>query len=249
MFVALLLGATANAGPVTISTSDGASLSGEVWGSGQRGVLLVHDEGRSRSDWSSVAPRLASAGLQVLAIDLRGHGASGGGPIAEADWPKLEADVVAGVQWLTSHGVTELHVIGARLGAALALQAAAKSQDIDDLILLSPPAAVHGVRISTAAPAYGARPMLVAASADDAIAAKTATWLDTTAAGHHQVLLLPDAGAGAVMLNKVASLETQILGWLGGEFDPTIAEKAKQQKSVKSEVDEIETTGTRYEGR
>lgn len=237
------------AGTVSLSTADGVALSGEAWGKGERAVLLVHDEGRTRGDWSSVAPRLASAGLQVLAIDLRGHGASGGGPIAEADWPKLSQDVTAGVKWLTAHGATEIHVVGARFGAAVALQAASANPDVDDLVLLSPPAGIHGVKVSAAAAAYGKRSLLVVTATDDPVGMKTATWLDSTAVGPHRLLTFPAAGSGAQMLNKVASLETSLLGWLGGEFDPKSADQQGLQGAVKSDVGAIQTTGTRLEDR
>jgi pimeloyl-ACP methyl ester carboxylesterase len=250
MFGAMWLASgLATAGTVSLTTSDGVKVAGESWGSGTRGILLVHDEGRSRSDWSAVAPRLGTAGFQVLAIDLRGHGASAPGPVAEADWPKLEADVAAGVGWLTSRGVTEVHVVGARFGAALALQVASKTPDVDDLVLLSPPASLHGVKVSAAATAYNPRPLLVVSSTDDPIALKTAGWIASNATGHNQLLTFPDAGAGAVMLNKVASLETVILGWVGGGFDPKAADKGNLQNAVKSGVNDIETTGTRLEDR
>lgn len=236
------------AAPTSLTTADGAQLSAEVFGKGTRAVLLVHDEGRSRADWAPVAPRIASAGMQVLAIDLRGHGASGGGPIAEADWPKLEADVAAGVKWLTAHGATEIHVVGARFGAAVALVAASKTPEVDDLVLLSP-APVHGVKVSAAAAAYGARPLLVVSATDDPVVAKTSSWLDSTATGHHQLLTFAGAGAGAQMLNKVASLEPTLIGWLGGDFDPKGAKQENLQNAVKSNVDTIQTTGTRLEDR
>lgn len=42
-------------------------------------VLLIHDLGRTRSAWGEVAAGLVGAGRRVVALDLRGHGAS--------EWP------------------------------------------------------------------------------------------------------------------------------------------------------------------
>jgi pimeloyl-ACP methyl ester carboxylesterase len=245
----MALVAAAIAGPVTLTTADGVTLSGQTWGTGARGVLLVHDEGRTRDDWSSFAPRLANAGMQVLAIDLRGHGASSKVTLTEADWVKLEQDVAAGVKWLGSHGVTELHVVGARLGGSLGLQVAAKNPEVDDLVLLSPAASIHGVKVSTAAAGYSGRPLLVVTTGEDPIGMKTAAFLDGSTTGPHRLVSYPNAGSGAAMLNTVAPLETVLLAWLGGEFDPKAQDRAGLQNAVKTNVNDLETTGTRLEER
>jgi hypothetical protein len=105
------------------------------------------------------------------------------------------------------------------------------------------------VKISAAAAAYNPRPLLVVTSSDDPLGVKAATWLDTNAAGQHRLLTFPAAGSGAAMLNTVASLEDELLGWIGGGFDPKAAAKGNLQNAVKSEVNDIETTGTRLEDR
>ncbi|MFH8371063.1 alpha/beta fold hydrolase [Streptomyces sp. NPDC018031] len=56
---------------------DGVRLAYRTWGTAGGGtpVLLLHCLGADGADWAAVAPALAT-GRQVIALDLRGHGAS-----------------------------------------------------------------------------------------------------------------------------------------------------------------------------
>ena len=87
--VALLVGllvilarpAEATGRAVTLTAPDGTPLAGMLYEGTPRpapAVVLVHMLGRSKDEWSAVALRLQEAGLTVLAVDLRGHGGSGG---------------------------------------------------------------------------------------------------------------------------------------------------------------------------
>ncbi|MCB9696687.1 MAG: hypothetical protein H6738_07905 [Alphaproteobacteria bacterium] len=234
------------AGPVKLTTSDGRALDGESWGGGERGVLLVPDEPGSRAEWGGLGSKMASGGLQVLAIDLRSKGQT----LGPTDGAPLTADVDAGVAWLLAHGAKEIHVVGAKMGANVALQAAVSNAEIDDLVLLTPLLNAKGVRLSTGAAGLGDRPLLVVTSADDAVAMKAATWLDGQAAGNHRLDARPGAGAGAAMLNRVADLESTIVGWINGAFSQTTAAAGSLEGELKAgAVGDLETTGTRLEER
>ena len=240
------------AASVTLTSPDGVALTGEDFGGGKRAVLLVHDAERSREDFSTLAPRLASAGYHVLAIDLRGHGQSVHAPASDADWSPLVGDVEAGVGWLRAQGATEVHVLGVGAGANLALSAAAATPTVTDLILLAPALNAHGVRVATAIAPFGARRLLVVASADDALGLKTATWLQSSAGGPVMVQTYPGAANGPRLLTTAPDLENRIVSWLSatGSADPAaptaIPSKAGE---LKTGVTAIPTTGTRIEER
>src|SRR4051812_46967608 len=105
--LAVWVTAAALAGPIKLTTADGVKLAGDEYGTGARGVVLVHDEGRTRSDWTAFATKLAGAGFHVVTLDFR--------PIAaESDWPKVTADIDAGIAYLASKGATEVHLVGAK---------------------------------------------------------------------------------------------------------------------------------------
>jgi len=59
------------------------------WGSGGRTALLVHGMMSDLRSWRRVGPALADRGYRVVAVDLRGHGAS---PRAARYAPALFAD-------------------------------------------------------------------------------------------------------------------------------------------------------------
>ncbi|MEQ1569607.1 MAG: alpha/beta hydrolase [Myxococcota bacterium] len=243
--------ALAHASPVSLTAADGATLSAERYGAGKRGVVLVHDEARSRADYATLAPRLASAGYLVIAVDLRGHGASSPGPLTEADWPKLVADVGAAIGWLGHQGATEVHLVGTGLGANLAVNAAADTPAVTDLVLLSPTPARHGVRIAGAAEALGTRPVLVVASTDDVLSLKAATWLTGAVGGPTELATYTGAGSGARMLAAAPDLEGRILGWLAapGQKAERAALPSKAGELQGAEIAPIERSGERIEDR
>ncbi|MEU3463973.1 alpha/beta fold hydrolase [Streptomyces sp. NPDC006733] len=51
-------------------------LATRVWGHGPRTAVLVHGIMTDSRTWNRVAPAIAQCGYRVLAVDLRGHGAS-----------------------------------------------------------------------------------------------------------------------------------------------------------------------------
>ena len=243
--------AAAWAGQVHFTSTDGVTLSGETWGSGARGVLLVHDEARTRADWGKLGQKLGNSGYRVLAIDLRGHGAS---PLADPlgeDWSALVADIDGGVGWLVAQGAKEIHVVGARLGANLALQAAARNEAIGDLVLLSPVLNARGVKVSSAITPYGSRSLFLAAGSTDPLALRTARWLETEAAGSTYLALLEGASHGARMLNEAPELESLIMSWFSGALraTPPAAALPSKEEKLRMGVSEIPTTGVRIDER
>ena len=115
------------------------------------GVVLIHGSGMDRTMWQMQSRWLAHHGYRVAAIDLPGHGLSGGEP--------LETIEEMGV-W-TAGLVHELalapaHIVGFSLGTFVALEAAAQD----------PTCARSLVLVGTAA-AMPVHPELLAASYDD----------------------------------------------------------------------------------
>jgi alpha-beta hydrolase superfamily lysophospholipase len=246
-----LVAAGAVAGQVQVPSKDGVALVGDEWGKGERGVLLVHDEGRTRADWSTLGSKLAMSGYHVLAIDLRGHGASPAPTALGTDWSVMVADIDGGVSWLLEHGAKEIHVVGARLGANLALQAASANPAISDLLLLSPALNVQNVKISASIAPYGERPLFVATSASDALSVRAARWLETEAKGLKRLELLSSTGSGARMLHEAPELESLIVSWISGALrvPAEAASHLSKEGELRTGVSDIETKGRRVDDR
>jgi alpha-beta hydrolase superfamily lysophospholipase len=217
MLIVFALADPAAAARVTLDLGDGVLLAGEEWGSGPRAVLLLHDEGGDRSDWGGLGAKLATAGFRVLALDLRGHGATAAPrPTTDDEWVALVEDLDSATSWLAKKGATDIHVVGAGAGANLALNAAATNTAIEDLVLLSPSLNAHGLKLSSAIQGYGERPLFVAAAQDDPTSVKAATWLADQARGPKLLEVYPSGGSGARLLNTVSSLEGVLVTWLNG---------------------------------
>ncbi len=111
---------------------------------GGRGVVIVGAHGYedlcSRVTLGALADRLAAAGLPTVRIDPRGTGDSID-PAPDADRIALwTADVVETARWLRrATGVGEIVLVGLRIGALLATEAALELGDVDRLVLLAPP--------------------------------------------------------------------------------------------------------------
>ena len=213
----------AGAQRVTLRTDDGVSLAATWYEPGSRSapaVILVHMLHRSRRDWEPVASRLAAEGIGALAIDLRGHGESGGGVVSgdaeQPDYAALVRDVAAARRYLASRGnvqQTRVGIAGASLGANLAVLEAAGDQTVASLALLSPSLDYRGLRIEAALRKYGARPALLVSSDDDPYATRTVHDLQTAGGGTRETLLLNQAGHGTVMLGRSSDLVRTVVDW------------------------------------
>lgn len=94
---------------------------GHAHEAGRPAVILIHGAGMDHTVWQQQSRYLAHHGWNVLAVDLPGHGLSGGAPLesveALADWA---------VRLLDAAGIGQAALIGHSLGALTALEAAAR---------------------------------------------------------------------------------------------------------------------------
>jgi pimeloyl-ACP methyl ester carboxylesterase len=111
-------------------------------------VLLIHGAQNDHSVWLLQSRYLAHHGLNALAVDLPGHGKSGGAPCptveAYADWLLALIDAL---------GVTRCALVGHSMGSLIALACAA----------LRPQAVTHLALVGTAYPMQVSQPLLDAA--------------------------------------------------------------------------------------
>ena len=88
-------------------------------------VLLLHGSGSTRTATLDHAEVLADAGFGVLMVDARGHGASGGTPMA-IGWHG-PGDLVAAVDWLDARpDVGAIGAVGLSMGGEEALTLAGR---------------------------------------------------------------------------------------------------------------------------
>lgn len=105
---------------------------------GARGaVVFVHGKDACRGDelkgdTTALAARFNEAGFAVLMIDLRGHGDSSRARLTYGQRERF--DVLGAVDWLRAQGHARIGVLGASMGAASTLLAAADEPGIQALV-------------------------------------------------------------------------------------------------------------------
>jgi len=136
---------------VELTAPDGVILKATYFGAAQTGpgILLLHQCNRQRKVWDGLAAQLAAAGLNVLTVDFRGYGESGGkspdqaSSAHEADqivnekWP---ADVDVAFRYLQAQQGVNRDVMGAggaSCGVNQAVQLARRHPEVKSLVLLS----------------------------------------------------------------------------------------------------------------
>lgn len=184
---------------VNIALEGGAQLTAELYESpaGARGVLMLASP---FTDWGGLPATLHQEGYAVLVVDGRTPPQSGDFGAA------FNALITLGA--VSTEGVA---VIGTELFADQALIGCAAEPRCSTAVLLSPrdPQTVVG-----ALGAYGARPLLAAASLNDEVSVRAIEALRAAATGDALIQPLDDAGTGAQMLQRRADLVTLIQTWL-----------------------------------
>lgn len=207
---------------VELKTEDGVRIKGTYYrpaATHTPGIVLLHMLGRNRNDWAAFAGKLQDAGYGVIAIDLRGHGDSGG----KREWAKMVRDAAVATEFLRQQSEIDPHrilIVGASIGANVAINYAAHDATISGVALLSPGLDYRGVKTEEAVREYAARSLFIAASQEDSYAAQSSQKLAALAQGPHTLLILKNQGHGTQMLGKENGLEEALFQWF--------AEVAKQ---------------------
>ena len=192
---------------VSFRTDDGVAIAATWYEPSHRpapAVVLVHMLQRSKRDWESLGPRLATAGIGALAIDLRGHGDSSYANSGDGSgYSDMVQDVRAARRFLATRPDVipgRIGIAGASLGANLAALAAADG-GFASMALLSPSLDYRGLRIEASVRKYGDRPLLLVSSDDDPYARRSSLDLQKTGTSR-ELLTLVGAGHGTNMLSR-----------------------------------------------
>ena len=147
---------------ISLTTEDGGLIYADLYGNGERGVVLAHGGQFTKESWQPQAQLLARAGFRVLAFDFRGFGKSHGPGDSDMFSAPMHLDVLAGVRYLRINGAKTVSVIGGSFGGGAAADASIASQpgEIDRLILLAAEGNGPAERIKS--------PLLMIVARDDA---------------------------------------------------------------------------------
>lgn len=201
---------------VDVPGAGGLTLKGTFYGAvpnAAPGVLLLHMYGQTRATWVELATRLQDVGIASLAIDLRGHGETGG----DEDWVLAAQDVTAAYEWLGTRDdvdASRLGGVGASIGANLTMVLGASDPTVDVIGLLSPGFDYFRVEIEGAMLLYGDRPALLAATELDGYSTQTVRTMADQASGPVELLVYPGSAHGTDMFDTEPGLIDSIVDFL-----------------------------------
>lgn len=161
---------------VILKTTDGVELVGTYHHSGQnRLAILLHMMPATKESWDAIAQSLLERGCASLAIDMRGHGESTmGGTLDYRNFDEEQQqakrlDLEAALEWARVQEFSDEHIIliGASIGANLAIRALAEHPALRLAIALSPGLNYRGVRTDDAITQIRPNQKVVLVASDD----------------------------------------------------------------------------------
>lgn len=211
---------------VRLTTQDGVSLAGTYVDvrSPHGWAVLVHMMPATKESFVPLAAALADAGYASLAIDLRGHGASDGGPegyetFTDQDHQRSALDIDAAAAYVRTRGADDAHIvlIGASIGANLSLQYLANHPALPAAVLLSPGLEYRGVSAKEyIVMIQKGRGIFIVSSQDDGYNAQEAAelWGLIPDGVIKQKEIYARAGHGTTMLEKEPLLAERIIQFI-----------------------------------
>ena len=209
---------------VDLTAPDGVKLKATYYAAAKPGpgVLLLHQCNQQRKNWDELATRLAGAGINVLALDYRGFGESGGPRVTDMSnedrtqminekWP---GDVDVAFSYLMAQtGVTRgiAGAGGASCGVNQSIQLARRHPEVKSLVLLSGNTDRNGREYLRKSPKL---PVFLSAADDDDGAVELTQWL-------YGISINPGSkfehyatgGHGTVMFAEHKELPRMIVDW------------------------------------
>ncbi|MBS3060725.1 MAG: alpha/beta fold hydrolase [DPANN group archaeon] len=206
---------------VNFVTTDGVAIFGTLYSNSDtnRSVVLVHMLSSDRKAYEDFARQLQQQGFNALSIDMRGHGQStmqirSWQIMGPPDFQNSVRDIEAAVQYLENQGMQPDALVGASIGANLALIYGAISQGTKKIVLLSPGIDYRGVNIGPVAPEYKSAAFLIAAF-DDEYSASTVQTIDNAMKNQdNKIRIFESGGHGTNLLTTQPGVKQEIIDWL-----------------------------------
>ena len=189
-------------------------------------LVLVHMMPATKESWTELAKNFQNAGYENLAIDLRGHGESDGGPdgyksFADSQHQKSILDLEAAANYLIKERQAtsdKIIFIGASIGANLSLQYISEHSEFKTAVLLSPGLNYRGIKTESLAKNLraGQKVFFVSSRDDGENAEENQKLYQSVPAGvEKEIKIYEAAGHGTTILENEQELKNLILEFLG----------------------------------
>lgn len=192
-------------------------------------ALLLHMMPADKASWRTLQDELLKRNIASLAIDLRGHGKSISKGTETIDYKTFSdfehqdsmLDVESSLQFLRKKGfeMKQIAVIGASIGANLALQTVIENETMPAVVLLSPGEDYRGIKTYPLAEALSPQQsVLAAASAGDDQKSHDAarTIVEKARSAKKEFKSFTSAGHGTNIFLQDQNLPGFIADWVAG---------------------------------
>ncbi len=216
---------------VRFTTEDGWEIAGNYYPVEKKdapAVVLLHMMPETKESWKSFALELVKNGFQCLAVDLRGHGESQGGPAGSKSFTDAQhiatiSDVFSSVEFFIDKGVPveKISLVGASIGANLSLLFQSENPKIKASVLLSPGLNYRGVETEHAAKKIRGDQFvfMVAGGSNDEYSTETVKKLSEIIESDGKIVkIFQEGGHGTEILGDEPGLSGEIISWLNNIY-------------------------------
>lgn len=201
---------------ITLKTSDGLTIYGNFYPEDtKKGVVLLHMYDQDKNSWSFFIDTLREESYNVLAIDLRGHGESDLtlSSMTSQDFNDMILDAKAAFDYLNEKGIHEVSLIGASLGANVALNYAVTEESIQRTILISPGLDYRGIVTSDVIREYK-RPLLIIVGGLDEYSSNSSDILFSKSPSKVKLQPYNTSLHGVEILKNIPESKDLIINWM-----------------------------------
>lgn len=208
-----------------LKTEDNIQISAAYYSkeSNRRAVILLHMLNNNKESWDQFSNFLLNRRYNSIAIDLRGHGNSvvDGKTwqyFDEKEFNNMKFDVDSAINFLKSKGFSDIVVIGASIGANLALRSAYEKEDVRAAVLLSPGLDYKGILTEDIIGNFK-KPLLIITANMDSYSASSSKYLESETKGQKSLRVVQNTNThGTDLLNNRFGVEDLIINWLNENF-------------------------------
>lgn len=198
---------------VTFDTEDGATINGELYGTGKTTVIFSV-MGNCKPGWREFAQLTAAQGYMALTYQWRGCKANS---VDQVLIQKFLEDTRAAVTFVREQGAEKIILVGASLGGCASAKLAVESQASGVVVLASPPSISQwGFEIQPADLNTDIPKLFITAENDDTVPAESTRALYDLAAEPREWQTYPGSAHGTDLFEgqSAAELQQRILGFI-----------------------------------
>lgn len=199
---------------LSLKTEDGYLLSYNYNYVSDKAVILIHMLANTKESYSELTDFLNKKGYSTIAIDLRGHGKSTGNlnNFNNKDYQSMLLDIKAAKNFLQSKNMKDISIVGASIGANLAVNFASNS-NINKVVMLSPGKNYHEIIVENILNNCK-NPILFVAAKDDIYSYNSTQFFNSLYKGPHKFISFATGGHGTNLLITHPELKQTILDFL-----------------------------------